>query len=123
MAPTTHVGEFLDKVCLAASSPEHGCTNCPTWELEVDGQLDPDHLRTALGWLIQRYWPIRSQLEPTRRPHFRIFDELDPREILEVVDTDLDGLVEVQGRVRDLHLDLTQILPLQLTLVRIGADL
>jgi len=128
--PTEQACEFLDKVCLAASSAEHGCTNCPTWDLEIEGTLDPEHLRTALGWLVQRYWPIRSRMEPVgdkellaaRRLRFVVSPSLDVDEILEVVDTDAEGLIQVQGQVRDRHLDWTQTWPLRLTLARVGTE-
>jgi hypothetical protein len=121
--------EFMDKVCVAASSAELGCTNCPTWELEVQGAMNPVHLRQALGWLLRRYWPARSTVVPVggdllrcTRLDFKVAQDFDVDEFLDVIETDEPGLLEVQERVRDRHLDWTCQWPLHVTLVRLGDD-
>lgn len=118
--------DFLDKVCVAASSAELGCTNCPTWELELTGTPDPAHLRTALGWLLQRYWPARATVVP-RGGHllkagkldFQVHENVSVDEFLDVIDADPAELVVHQERIRDRHLDWTRDWPLHLTLVRL----
>ncbi len=119
--------DFLDKVCVAGSSAELGCTNCPTWELEIDGTLDPAHLRTALGWLLVRYWPARGLVFPggekllrAKRLNLQVTEQVPVNEFLEIVEADQAGLVTIQQRVRDRHLDWTRQWPLHLTLVQIG---
>ncbi len=123
--------DFLDKVCVAASSRELGCTNCPTWELELRGCPDPDQLRTALGWLLRKYWPARALVVPrggellkASTLDFQVHEDLPVSEFLEVVEvTDEAGLLAHQQRVRDRHLDWTRDWPLHLTLVRLpGGD-
>ena len=47
--------EYLDKACLAATSGPLGCSNAPTWELMIDGQLPPDAVKQALLWLCVAY--------------------------------------------------------------------
>ncbi len=118
--------DFLDKVCVAASSAELGCTNCPTWELELTGCPDPEHLRTALQWLLVRYWPARALVVPrggdllkARSLDFQVHDDVPIDDFLEVIDTDTGGLRAHQERVRDRHLDWTRDWPLHLTLLRL----
>ncbi len=118
--------DFLDKVCVAASSAELGCTNCPTWEFELQGTPDPAPLRQALVWLLARYWPARSRVVPRGghllraiRLDFDVSETADPDDFLTVVDTDPPGLTVIQAQVRDRHLDWTREWPLHLTLVRL----
>jgi hypothetical protein len=47
--------DFLDKICLAASSRTHGLTNAPTWEWQVEGRIEVPWLREALSQLVEFY--------------------------------------------------------------------
>ncbi len=52
---TTQPFEYLDKACLAATSGPLGCSNAPTWELHLDGQLPAAAVQQALRWLCVAY--------------------------------------------------------------------
>ena len=47
--------DYLDKVCLAASSRERGISSAPVWQLHIEGDFDEAIARAAVGALARRY--------------------------------------------------------------------
>jgi hypothetical protein len=131
-APTTYPLDYMDRGCLAATSPEHGSSNAPTWDLVGRGQLDPDVCREALQLLCQRYPSCASRIEvregrgdPSTRLQYTVREPVDLDALFHFVDlrgrptTELDALA---AQIRDRFLDPFQRYPLQVTLARCGDD-
>ena len=123
--------DYLDTVCLAATSREHGISSALVWQLHVDGDLDEEVVQRALGALIRRYPVLVSRavsmqegrtLEASRR----IAYEVDPAprmdDLLHVVDlTGADHrFPEIQQGIFDHHIDMATDYPAQVTWVRRG---
>lgn len=51
----TYPCDYIDKGAIAVTNKHNGCSGTPTWQLVVKGQLDPEHVRTALADTITRY--------------------------------------------------------------------
>jgi hypothetical protein len=55
--------EYFDKGALAVTDNARGCSGTPTWQLVVDGAIDPAHVRTALLDVITRYPSLATKVE------------------------------------------------------------
>lgn len=124
--------DYLDKGSLAAASAEHGCSNTPTWQLVVRGELDPGDVRVALEDLVRRYPYCKNKarsLDATPGyaksfayvydPDFALDDMF---EVLDVRGEGPDALDAVIREVHDHALDLFEQFPLRVTLVHCAAD-
>ncbi len=47
--------DYLDKLCLAGTSREHGISSAPVWQLLIEGHFDEDVARRAMKLLVRRY--------------------------------------------------------------------
>lgn len=123
--------DYLDTICLAATSREHGISSAPVWQLHVDGDMDEDVLRRALAALVRRYPVLVSRAVPVREGRSldasrRIAYEVDasPRmdALLRVVDLTGDDarFPGVQQEAFDNYIDMTTDYPARLTWVRRG---
>jgi hypothetical protein len=68
--------DYIDKGGLAVTDRAHGCSGTPTWQLVVEGALDPAHVRTALADVVTRYPALKTKVQaldgpPARARHFR----------------------------------------------------
>lgn len=118
--------DYLDKACLAATSSAHGCSNAPTWELEIEGQLTVAELKVALGWLCQAYPTCGATVvpldgNPLTAKHFAwqwqdrppLANMVEFHDLREAPD---DALAELRDAVHDRFVDLFTTPPLLLVL-------
>jgi hypothetical protein len=120
--------DYMDRGCLAATSPEHGSSNAPTWDLVGRGSIDPDVCREAVRRLCERYPSCASRIEvregrgdPSTRLQYVRRGPIDLDALFRFVDlrgrppSDLDSLA---AQIRDRFLDPFERYPLQITLAR-----
>jgi len=55
--------QYLDKGGLAVTDRARGCSATPTWDLEVRGALQPEHVRAALADLVLRYPSLATRVQ------------------------------------------------------------
>ena len=114
--------DYVDKGGLAVTSKAHGCSGTPTWQLVVDGAVDPDAVRAALALLLERYPSLTTRVQaldaiPEYATRFRYAKIGPPGELYELVDLrarpgELEAVVhEVWNR----HLDQFRDPPMTLT--------
>lgn len=113
--------DYIDKGGLAVTSEARGCSGTPTWQLVVRGALDPDRVRAALSDVLARYpsaaTRVRSLDAVADYATRFVYAPVDPGDIFEVVDGDVDAIVRAQW---NRHCDLFRDPPLTLTMVRDG---
>ena len=117
--------DFIDKGTLALTDNARGCSVTPTWQLVVEGALDPAHVRAALADVAARFPTLRCKMRAAAADgRDRRFEWVeDPAftvdAIFRVVDTDdVDALArQEQNRPLDPLADF----PVTLTLAR-GSD-
>ncbi len=121
--------DYLDTICLAATSREHGISSAPVWQLHVDGDMDEDVTRRALAALVRRYPVLVSRAVPARDGRTldrsrRIAYEVDPSpsmdDLFRVVDLRADdgGFAGIQQEAFDNYIDMTRDYPARITWVR-----
>ncbi|MFH1529942.1 MAG: hypothetical protein ABIK09_04300 [Pseudomonadota bacterium] len=121
--------DYLDTICLAATSREHGISSAPVWQLHVDGDLDEDITGRALTALTRRYPILVSRAVPVKDGRSldasrRIAYEVDPAprldDLFRVVDLTGDDarFPAVQQEVFDHHIDMSKEYPARITWVR-----
>lgn len=112
--------DFIDKGALALTDNARGCSVTPTWQLVVDGTLEPAHVRAALADVSARFPSVRCKMRALddRARHFEWVE--DPTfgvdAIFRVVDSDdFDAIArEEHNRPLDPLVDF----PVTLTLAR-----
>lgn len=122
--------DYMDRGCLAASSRAHGCSNSPTWELVGRGCMQPETVRRALAWLLERYpicrSTVRSLARSRRAPedlHYVVHDEYDVAALFASVDLGEQGesaLHALRQQIRDRFLDPLAGFPFHVTLAARG---
>ncbi len=128
----TYPCDYIDKGAIAVTNGDNGCSGTPTWQLVVEGALDPAHIRAAMADVVTRYPSLTMLVQsldghPEYATTFRyaqntdftldsIFEEVDlrdaPKETLEEL------LLEHLNR----HTDLFRDPPVTLTWVRTHQD-
>lgn len=133
-APRRFAFDYLDKVCFAGASPEHGTTSSPVWQLVVRGGFDESVARRAVQALALRYPLIASRavsLDRNKTPDEanNLAYEIDPSpdvdrlfrvENLEGQGT--DALASLQQRIFNDAIDLSRRYPLEITWARTAHD-
>lgn len=126
--------DYLDKLCLAGTSRDHGTSASPVWQLEVEGDFDEEVAARAVAALARRYPILVSHVAAAEvggdwRRARRLVYEVDPRPDLERLfhAVDLSGAseetVEVfRRRLFDRYLFPDEDYPAQLTWARTGED-
>jgi hypothetical protein len=125
----TYPCDYVDKGGLAVTSQERGCSGTPTWQLVVDGALDPAHVAQALADTARRYPSIATRVQsidgvPPYACEYRYAH--DPRwsvaEVFDVVDVrgDAQKLAALEHELHNRHLDLYTQFPVTLTLAITG---
>ncbi|HEY4058375.1 MAG TPA: WS/DGAT domain-containing protein [Kofleriaceae bacterium] len=116
--------DYVDKGGLAVTSKERGCSGTPTWQLVVDGTLDPDAVRAAMATVLDRYPVLTTRVQsldavPEYATKFRYARIGPPGDVYELVDLraggDLDAVIrEVWNRhcdqFRDPFVTLTHVI-------------
>jgi len=132
-APLRLPFDYLDKVCVAATSREHGTSSAPVWQLGIRGRFDPEVAFHAVLALVRRYPVIASRAisaEPgrpfasARRLAWEADREPD-RELLfhtEDVRGDPEALERLRQRLFDNHLDPETEYPVRFTWARSAAE-
>jgi hypothetical protein len=121
--------DYVDKGGLAVTSREHGCSGTPTWQLLVDGALDPAHVRQALADLTARYPSLAARVQaldgvPPLATRYRYAQ--DPRFTVDDIFTHVDlradpmGLDALEREHHDRHTDLFADHPVTLTHAVLG---
>ncbi len=128
--PIAYPCDYIDKGGLAVTDGARGCSGTPTWQLVVQGALDPAHVRLALADVVARYPSLRTKVEPldgeplsARR--FRYVE--DPAFDLDAIFRSVDvrepqAIEQLVHAERNRHTDLFRDPPLTLTLVRTADD-
>jgi len=87
--------DYLDKLCLAGTSVEHGTSGAPVWQLEVEGDFDEAVARQAMEALVRRYPVLVSRVESDepgrdwrrcRRLVYAVDEQPDVARLFECVD-------------------------------------
>lgn len=121
--------DYVDKGGLAVTSQERGCSGTPTWQLFVEGALDPAHVKQALADTARRYPSIATRVQSIDGvpPYARGYRYAhDPRwsveQVFSVVDLrgDAKGLAALESELHNRHLDLYTQFPVTLTLAITG---
>jgi len=129
--PRTIPFDYLDKACLSGTSREHGTSGAPVWEFVVEGQLDPDTLKDALGRTLKRYPTARSRVgfdgdyAKAKKFWYVVDDAFDVNDVFEVVDLsegDDAAYQALRQSAWDRYLDPFETYPLYVTFVRRGPD-
>jgi hypothetical protein len=123
--PPTIPLDYLDRGCLAGTSQEHGCSNAPTWELQVAGEIDPVACRSALTALVRRYPTCASTVAPAAEPtHYRVHTAPDVDRLFHFADLrrDPDALEKLRAEIRARFIDLGVEFPLHVTLARVSDE-
>jgi NRPS condensation-like uncharacterized protein len=126
--------DYLDKVCLAATSRPHGISSAPVWQLAIEGDFDVDlGLRTVQA-LARRYPILVSRavsLEPGLSPSLacRLAYEVDPEpdwgalfQVAEVPEGDEAAFARLQQEAFDRFIDMEQEYPSRFLWVRRGGN-
>jgi hypothetical protein len=122
--------DHFDKGALAVTDNARGCSCTPTWQLIVEGNLDPAHVRQALSDLVLRYPVLATKVQSLdgvalwasrfRYAHdgsFRVDD------IFRVVDVpDAPALEALAREEKNRPLDLFRDFPVTLTYARTGRN-
>ncbi|HEY4180876.1 MAG TPA: WS/DGAT domain-containing protein [Kofleriaceae bacterium] len=122
-AELTYPFDYVDKGGLAVTNKERGCSGTPTWQLVVNGSLDPDTVRAAFDTVLARYPVLTTRVQsldaiPEYAVKFR-YAKIGPTEGYELVDLrtggDLDAVIrEVWNRhcdqFRDPFVTLTHVI-------------
>ena len=91
-APIRYPLDYMDRGCLVGTSKEHGCSNAPTWELQVTGRIDPGACLAALQALVRRYPTCASTLAPVDEPkHYVVDPDPAPERIFAFHDLRAEG--------------------------------
>lgn len=124
--PTRYALDYMDRGCLVGTSKEHGCSNAPTWELEVAGQIDPGACLAALQALVRRYPTCASTLAPADEPkHYAVHPEPAPEQLFAYCDLRAQGpaaFEKLRGEIRARFIDLAAEFPLHVTLARVADE-
>lgn len=121
--------DYLDTICLAATSREHGISSAPVWQLHIDGDLDEDIAKLAFAALARRYPVLVSRavpsksgrsLENSRRIAYEVDTTPNLDALFRVVDLtgDEEKFPSVQQAIFDNHIDMSIDYPAQVTWVR-----
>jgi hypothetical protein len=118
--------DYMDRGCLVGTSKEHGCSNAPTWELEVAGRIDPGACLAALQLLVRRYPTCASTLVPANEPkHYVVALDPRPEQLFAFHDLRASGpaaFEKLRAEIRARFIDLASEFPLHVTLARVAED-
>ena len=124
--PARYALDYMDRGCLAGTSKEHGCSNAPTWELEVAGRIDPGACAAALRALVRRYPTCASTLAPAAEPkHYVVHPQPDDAQLFAFHDLRSAGpaaFEKLRAEIRARFIDLAVEFPLHVTLARVAED-
>ena len=121
--------DYMDRCCLAAMSETHGCSNSPTWELAVVGDLTPDVCRRAIAMLVRRHPTCASLVRPREngekpvRHRYEVQPDPQIDELFAYVDLRGEApetLDKLRLDIRDRTLDPFERFPLHVTLAQTG---
>jgi hypothetical protein len=125
-APARYPLDYMDRGCLVSTSKEHGCSNAPTWELEVAGRIDPGACAAAVQALVRRYPTCASTLDPADEPKAYVVDAApDPARLFAFHDLRAEGpaaLEKLRAEIRARFVDLAREFPLHVTLARVADE-
>ncbi len=103
----TYPCDYIDKGAIAVTNERNGCSGTPTWQLVVKGNLDAEHVRTALEDTITRYPSLATLIQsldghPEYATHFRY--ATNPNFSLD----DIYDVVDLRGKPEDKFAGLLQ---------------
>ena len=125
--------DYLDKICMAASSREHGISSAPVWQLHVEGEFDEEVGALAIQALARRFPVVVSKavslhrggsVQQARKLAYQPESPPDMGRLFNIVDlTDSPAdFPAVQQRIFDNFMDLEQDYPVRITWVRRSAS-
>jgi hypothetical protein len=125
--------DYIDKICLAAASREHGISSAPTWQLHVEGDFDEEVARRAIGALARRYPLIASRavsldegkaVDETARVAYQMDPAPRVDDLFRVVDLSGapdEAFEELRQEIFDHYMELSEDYPVQVTWARRGS--